>query len=564
MASAAEFIVAAVVFVILIAANVLNVLHHRFDSDEPYHVHVIWSWTRGFVQYRDVFDNHMPLFHLMFAPIAGLIGERATILFWMRFLLLPMYFVTAWCAYRIGSSLFSRRTGVWSVLLLGFFSGYFSLAYQFRTDNLWTPLWMLCVVVLVCGEMTVPRRAAIAGTLLGLCFAVSMKSVLFLVTIIASLALLALIAGDRRKLVEPACLVGNVAIFCGTAALVPAVVMIFFAAKGLWPDFRYQVFEFNFLARLVPSGRSFASITMLTLAAVGLIYVARQIIRFSPEPGIGLRRAFILLVCVVYLFLIQAFWPLSKTFLPAYPLGAVLFSAGLFALSEKLSRRNTSVTRVVKLIPLPAIGVVLEIALLLAGQPIWKNKTTAETNLVRNILALTQPDDYVLDCKGETIFRRRCFRPLLERITRKAIKRGVMIDDAPQRCIETHTRVAATMLNRYSDSTRDFIERTYLPVADNLRVAGVILKPSAQADRRFEFEVTIPASYKILSRTGDASGILDGEPCDSARFLAAGPHVFEPTSRVPGNFVLLWSQAVDRGFRPLNFQAKIDNRAATP
>jgi len=30
------------------------------------------------VQYRDLFDNHMPLFHLLFAPIFGLIGDRAT------------------------------------------------------------------------------------------------------------------------------------------------------------------------------------------------------------------------------------------------------------------------------------------------------------------------------------------------------------------------------------------------------------------------------------------------------------------------------------------------------
>src|SRR5207244_11835914 len=116
---------------ILVAANILNVLHHEFDSDEPYHVHVIWSWTRGLVQYRDVFDNHMPLMHLAFAPIVGLIGERPTILFWMRFLLLPLYFVSALCSYRIGASLFSRRVRIWAVLVLGFFSGYFLLAYQF-------------------------------------------------------------------------------------------------------------------------------------------------------------------------------------------------------------------------------------------------------------------------------------------------------------------------------------------------------------------------------------------------------------------------------------------------
>src|SRR2546421_11417843 len=103
MSGPREFTAAVALFITLVAANVLNVLHHAFDSDELYHVHVIWSWTRGLRQYRDVFDNHMPLFHLLFAPLADLIGERPAILFWMRFFLLPMYFVTVWSTYRIGS-----------------------------------------------------------------------------------------------------------------------------------------------------------------------------------------------------------------------------------------------------------------------------------------------------------------------------------------------------------------------------------------------------------------------------------------------------------------------------
>ena len=79
-----------------------NVFLLRFDSDEPQHLHVIWAWTHGLVQYRDVFDNHMPLFHLLCAPILGLMGEHAADLYWMRLLMVPLYFLSAWCIYRIG------------------------------------------------------------------------------------------------------------------------------------------------------------------------------------------------------------------------------------------------------------------------------------------------------------------------------------------------------------------------------------------------------------------------------------------------------------------------------
>src|ERR1700730_1266771 len=175
MSGPLEFILAAVLFTLLVALSIANVLHRDFNSDEPQHAHVIWGWTHGLVQYRDLFDNHMPLFHLLFAPLFALIGERATILFWMRFLLLPAYFVAAWCTYQIGTRLFSRRAGIWAVIAVGFYGDYHFFFFEFRTDNLWTSIWLLCVLALVGGAITF-RRWLVAGLLLGLCFGVSMKS----------------------------------------------------------------------------------------------------------------------------------------------------------------------------------------------------------------------------------------------------------------------------------------------------------------------------------------------------------------------------------------------------
>src|SRR6266516_6915354 len=57
MSGPGEFIAAAVLFALMIVIRVVNILHYRFDSDEPQHLHVIWGWARGFVQYRDLFDN---------------------------------------------------------------------------------------------------------------------------------------------------------------------------------------------------------------------------------------------------------------------------------------------------------------------------------------------------------------------------------------------------------------------------------------------------------------------------------------------------------------------------
>src|SRR5213083_2745116 len=148
MSGSAEFMAAAGLFALMVVLKLVNITRYRFDTDESQHMHVIWAWARGFIQYRDVFDNHMPLFQIMFAPIFGLIGDRATILYWMRFILLPLYFVAAWCTYRIGELLFSRRAGLWAIILTGLYPKYHSISFEFRTDNLWAPFWLLCVATL--------------------------------------------------------------------------------------------------------------------------------------------------------------------------------------------------------------------------------------------------------------------------------------------------------------------------------------------------------------------------------------------------------------------------------
>jgi len=554
MSGPGEFIAATFLFALMIVIRVVNILHYRFDSDEPQHLHVIWGWARGLVQYRDLFDNHMPLFHITFAPIFGLIGDRATILHQMRFILLPMYFVAAWCTYKIGTSLFSRRAGIWAVILAGLYTRYHLISLEFRTDNLWAPLWLLCIAVLVTGALTV-RRALIAGLLLGLCFGVSMKSVLFLSSIAVAALLTLLLVGRRNLPLGWSHLMQCIAAFVGSAATIPATIMIFFAFNGLWRDFRYCVFDFNFLVRGASqnslSYRIHLTLTIIIALPI-ILYVARRIICATDGAGLAFRRVFILTLCASYFFAFKILWPVRNhdDDPPFYPLVAVLCSGALLAASTKLISFKWEPGQIFRRVPVPAFLAVGEIIVLIATQPIWKDKTKRETDLLRNVLTLLKPGDYVLDCKGETIFRQRSVRAVYETITKSAIQRGLILDNAPQRCVETHTCVVATTLIRtFPRDTSRFVRRNYLRVTNNLRIAGNELKPSTTNPLRCDFAVTIPASYKIISPTENVSGTLDGIPYDGARFLAAGSHTFESTSPSRG-LLLLWSQAVDRHFTP--------------
>src|SRR5262249_59652492 len=99
---------------LLIAGLVLRLVmvwRFRVNSDEPQHLHVVWAWTQGLLPYRDVFDNHMPLFHVLSVPALLAVGERATAVPWMRPFMLPLWGACLGLTALIARALFSPPLG---------------------------------------------------------------------------------------------------------------------------------------------------------------------------------------------------------------------------------------------------------------------------------------------------------------------------------------------------------------------------------------------------------------------------------------------------------------------
>ncbi len=65
-----EFTSAVSLLIALMFLRVVTVMHYKFGADEPQHLHVIWGWARGFVQYRDLADNRST-----FSPSGAPIGS---------------------------------------------------------------------------------------------------------------------------------------------------------------------------------------------------------------------------------------------------------------------------------------------------------------------------------------------------------------------------------------------------------------------------------------------------------------------------------------------------------
>ncbi|MDQ6708322.1 MAG: hypothetical protein M3Z85_20375, partial [Acidobacteriota bacterium] len=449
-------------------------------------------------------------------------------------------FVSLWATYRIGEKIFSRRVGIWSAILLACYSNYHLCTTEFRTDDLWAALWLLGLLVLVSGPFEI-QRALVSGLLLGLCFAVSMKTTLMFLTIVTATVMAASVIGWSKLGLHGREVAKSVAAFLGAMAIVPAIIFAFFAAKGIWPQMRYCVFEHNFVAHR-PSMRTPLHLLILPVALPLLVYGVRKVFRNRSRAPAAFRQFFLLFAAGAYVLLLHGLWGhiTRQDYLPFYPLIALMAGAALCAIpSFRLANR----------IPAPALAAILIMAFSLGRHIPRTNGAAREIRIVREVLRISKPDDYVFDRKGEAVFRRRPVYYVLEVLTRERINRHLMVDDLVQRCVETRTCVVVTGAH-FLVPDQHFIDANYLPGPERVRVAGYFLHPPA-GEEETEFNVAIPADYVVIAPEGNVTGMLDGIPYEHARFLAAGKHRFRLTSPAQ-RLAIVWAPAVERNFSPFS------------
>ncbi len=523
--------------------RLVDVFHYRIDTDEPQHLHVVWAWTHGLLQYRDVFDNHAPLFHLLFAPALALVGERASVVAAMRLTVLPLYGLAVGCTYAIGVALFSRRLAAWAAVLTAFYAGFFFTSLEFRADDLWAALWLLGVAVLVHGRAT-PWRALAGGVALGAALGTSLKTVLLL----ASIAPAALVATKLVPSQDGSSSWRAVALRCAAlvagVAVVPTVLVAYFARRGALPAMYAGAVAHNVLPGLGMWKSAGTRALVLPAAAPLLWLAARRVARSDAPAALARRRILVLLTAGIALTLLFGVWPLvtRQDFLALDPLVIVLATG--FALEPAPAAAGTTPLRR-HAVAIPLVLLALEGGALVWWAPPWQDRTRQHAGMVAAVLRLTAPGDYVMDVKGETIFRRRPFFYAIEHITKTRLARGFIADDVAERLVATRTAVAVLDHANFPPAGRAFLNANYIPVGP-IRVLGRLL-PAAPAGVRFD--VAIPSRYAIITEHGRADGVLDGSPYDGPRFLASGTHEFARTAATK-RLALVWEPALAHGFSP--------------
>ena len=491
--------------IVVLLAGLLSrfalIFRYRFDSDEPQHMHVAWGWSHGLVQYRDVFDNHMPLFHLLTAPLFAGGSDDPRLLFAARMLMVPLFVTASMLVWFIARRLFDDdRVPLIAAAVTALFPPYFLGSLEYRTDDLWVLCWLGVIAIAVSG-MRLLHRSLAGGLLLGIAFGVSMKSVLCALALMVAASgvymLTRAYAGwpSRRTLVRDS-LAG-----AGMAAAIPLLIGAAFAATGNWKPFLYGVIQHN----RIPYEHAWRVIWFVPLYLL-LRAAVRAILRSDAEPHLLRRRLFVCLACGSYAIGLAAFWPMTslESNLPIYPL-ALLF------LAPWLARRRRFVALTFATLELAAIFIV--------AKP-WRNEARREIVLVSEVLALTGPSDTVMDLKGESVFRVRPWYFGIEAITNVKLRMGVIQDHIAESLVRTATHVVVS--DRLPPLARRFVRANFVDWGV-VRVAGVRLPPVAGGSP-ISFRIAIPGDYVVTGDSGPVAAAIDGHQIGETVRLLPGEH----------------------------------------
>lgn len=496
-----------------------------YDSDESQHLHVAWAWTQGLLPYRDVFDNHGPLFGLVNAPLLGWLGERAAIVYPMRFAMLPWFVLSLTSIYLLARRLYERRVALVACLLAALYPTFFVSTGQVRTDCMWVALWLAALAV---GLVPRPsgRRLFAAGVLAGLALCVSQKTILLLACYGGTALLLALWSHARPWNARQ--------LLAGLAGLMlpPAICFVGLAALGVLGPAWYGLVLHNMVPlhdRDLHAGfRRLAFWPLLALAA----YAAARMLR-SPAPE-ARSRTVLFLGSAVYALVVYAWWPLvsRQDQLPFLAGFSIVACGEMGGLLRAPGRRTLAWIA----------ALCIETSLLLIGSPPWRDALANQRRARALVLQLTTPGDPVMDAKGETVFRRRPFFYALESVTQQRLLEGLTPDTiaADLRKTKTHVVVAWRLPPR-DDA---FVAVNYLPVWKNIFVAGKRLPAGGTRAVRID----IPGDYTLLSRDRALRASMDGGAAASTWHFSPGLH----TLRMNGTAraLLVWTPALARGLDP--------------
>jgi hypothetical protein len=510
---------------LLAAYVVLRLFHNQFENDELQHLHVVWSWTRGLIQYKDIFDNHAPLYQLLAAGALYATGAGASSgwLILARFLTLPAFAALLAAVYRIARTVFALEPdeALLTACLLGLTSPF--LAMSARPEPLWLLFFFLSLLILSDGKPGA-GRGFLAGLVNGAGAMVSLKT---LVLLLPAQALGEAAAWffyprkpDRKFL--PA--------FAAGLVLVPALVALYFMHLDALREMFYYTVTYNADGAPFHLPAARALLLAAALAAAGLLLRL-----LGGRVGRGL---FFFIFSAASLGLLLLIYPVMEH-QTVLPLRLMLYTLGAALLVKEGGRRLPQGLRGPALFSFFCALLIFQ----LCNTRALKNENSLQRAYIDRILSLTGESDYVMDAKGESVFRRRPFYYGLELLAMRGMAAGKIADDIPEKARATATKLVLLWFpGRFTPKDLAFFRDNYLPLASPFEALSAAGKEIIPDGGKAGFDIAIPADYAAFCSGGEQL-TLDGRRYTGPSVrLEAGRHTAS-AGKGCGRIELIWAKA---------------------
>jgi len=126
-----------------------------FDPDEFEHLHSAWLIFKGFLPYRDFYDNHTPWFHFLVAPFFSFFNvdtvaeDSIAFLFFARRIMWLLAGVILWLTFWLGKLWRDARVGLIAALFLVNTTIFLQSSLEVRPDVLAIAGWLGCLAIIV-------------------------------------------------------------------------------------------------------------------------------------------------------------------------------------------------------------------------------------------------------------------------------------------------------------------------------------------------------------------------------------------------------------------------------
>jgi len=515
-----------------------------YSIDEFQYAHAAWLVSQGHVPYLDFFDHHFPFLYQLIAPIF-LIGEAEPI----DVRLLRVFMFVALMVSLGLLAYLNKQFGWAAVLAPALFVAVrpmLSMAVEIRPDALALAFYLGSLALLVSPGNRTKWRAAAAGLLFAATLWTTLKTVYFGLPLLVAWGVDVVV--KRRSAGRPITL--QPWWFAGGAGVGVAAVLTYLLASGSLQAFWEWCVEWAFVHQeIYPIRKSFWEYAwfqtlytsygwMYALALVGVVNTLRQAWRERATEG--LQLVFVGSLCAASgLIVMQR---------AAFAYNGIVWTAWVSLFAAR------GICQLADLLPLggwPALGrrlipaaAVLGCSVLACSQTqavLKDHPIDYQNKVLREIAALTTPDDCIYDNSGSYVARDHAYFFFYTDRLLRAHRKGMLTMQAPLAITSNQCPLLFVdrRKHRLPDALQDWLDSHFVPYSGELHFWGQGIAPGQQ-----KFVAIKDGHYFIPKavQLGENGVSIDGAPLDShVFFLKRGPHLVE--SRLAGNFRIIWLPA---------------------